>query len=494
MYTDNDDILYENLYPDALFKQMEDLKWNSAIYYIKSAPSEVSQWILKKSNKGDIVWRRLPIHEACIRQPTLEVIVAILNIDVDSARQVDNNGRLPLHHACIHGASTDVIYQLLHVYHDAIDVKDIWGKTPKDCALSSFHMNKDDIIEALTQKSPEEINMLASEKVKSLQDDSSENEKKEAESKDSEDKCAKSVIQAVEAELAQAQIDSASTIKQANEEKEEILARERKLGEKIIELEDQLERQAIAARDEQVNLKDEYDSIMKRNSDMKFGFDKLETQVKSLEEVIESKNKFIKELKEKVEHSNIDLQEKLEKSANDTKTFVDNLMDDKLKLQKALSNLTTKFRQFEDNIVDHIEGRIGEVKKESENKFAEKNQVLKETVEKLKELQEENTTLKEDNFGMTKMIKELKEEATRTIEKNQHKVMEIFDKISAMDGDESQSEKITHLEGKMLYTEEKLKKLRIENKNLLDYQSQAEERMDAMEEVIADLERQIEIG
>lgn len=124
--------------PTKLFKRIEGRAWESAMERIHSDPSEVKIWVLKRGFDGSITWRRLPLHEACIRKPTQKVVKALLSVFHEASSIQDSDGRLPLHHACANGASTDVIETLLVAFPEAIDTKDGWQKTPLQTLMSQF--------------------------------------------------------------------------------------------------------------------------------------------------------------------------------------------------------------------------------------------------------------------------------------------------------------------------------------------------------------------
>mmetsp|Transcript_59924 Transcript_59924/g.71352 ORF Transcript_59924/g.71352 Transcript_59924/m.71352 type:complete len:325 (+) Transcript_59924:181-1155(+) len=138
--------------PTDLFKSVEEKKWNDILDVLKESPSEASKWVVKKSKDGSVNWRRLPLHEACIRRPSDIVVAALIKAYPRGVRSTDSCGRLPLHHACIHGCSDKIIDQLLLAYPESIDVVDVWGKTPLLNAQASTSANKDSIIDALEKR------------------------------------------------------------------------------------------------------------------------------------------------------------------------------------------------------------------------------------------------------------------------------------------------------------------------------------------------------
>ena len=111
------DLLYENLGPNSVFLLLENLKWKEALSALKASSDEVSEWVTKNDKRGmKLIWRRLPIHEACVQKAPPEVIYRLLESYRGGAEAEDNNKRTPLHHAFIHDADISIIYQLVHVY------------------------------------------------------------------------------------------------------------------------------------------------------------------------------------------------------------------------------------------------------------------------------------------------------------------------------------------------------------------------------------------
>jgi len=140
--------------PTLLFRLIEERQWRDVMEQNIQNEDEAKQWVVKRDkDSGSITWRRLPIHEACIRQPTEEVMLSLLESFPEGARASDTYGRLPLHHACVHGAQENVIHHLLMTYPDSIEVKDVWGKTPLAAAQATLWGNKNQILELL-QKRP----------------------------------------------------------------------------------------------------------------------------------------------------------------------------------------------------------------------------------------------------------------------------------------------------------------------------------------------------
>lgn len=106
-------------------------KWVSVIRRCRDFSGEATLWIVGPDDRG-LVWKRLPLHAACCKQPTVEAVKALLDAFPESPSYKDNVKSLPLHYACANNASHDVVQLLLEACPNATFVKDRNGKTPLD--------------------------------------------------------------------------------------------------------------------------------------------------------------------------------------------------------------------------------------------------------------------------------------------------------------------------------------------------------------------------
>jgi Ankyrin repeats (3 copies) len=120
-----------------LYKAITQSKWDDAIQAAKENPDEAKTWVVRhyEDNNGgggekEIMWRFLPIHSACARQPPASVITALLDAYPDGAKCVDDQGMYALHYACGNQATREVIRLLLMAYPDAAKKKDPRGMLP----------------------------------------------------------------------------------------------------------------------------------------------------------------------------------------------------------------------------------------------------------------------------------------------------------------------------------------------------------------------------
>jgi hypothetical protein len=114
-----------------LYQAITDQKWDRAAQVAKKHPVQAATWVVRHYEDDDeIMWRFLPIHSACARQPPAFVIQALLKAYPDGAKCVDDQGMYPLHYACGNQASRDVIRMLLVNFPEAAKLPDPRGMMP----------------------------------------------------------------------------------------------------------------------------------------------------------------------------------------------------------------------------------------------------------------------------------------------------------------------------------------------------------------------------
>eukprot|EP00526_Cylindrotheca_closterium_P011182 CAMPEP_0113625866 /NCGR_PEP_ID=MMETSP0017_2-20120614/13365_1 /TAXON_ID=2856 /ORGANISM="Cylindrotheca closterium" /LENGTH=383 /DNA_ID=CAMNT_0000536003 /DNA_START=60 /DNA_END=1211 /DNA_ORIENTATION=- /assembly_acc=CAM_ASM_000147 len=118
-----------------LYESITSSTWDVAIACAQQRPAEAKTWVVRHyEDQGDaakeVMWRFLPIHSACARQPPAAVILALINAYPDGVKCIDDQGMYPLHYACGNQASRDVIRQLLMTYPQAAKKRDPRGMLP----------------------------------------------------------------------------------------------------------------------------------------------------------------------------------------------------------------------------------------------------------------------------------------------------------------------------------------------------------------------------
>lgn len=116
----------------SLYKAITESDWDAAIEAVKANPDEARTWVVRKQsqNPQKNLWRFLPIHSACARQPPNSLIQALISAYPLGARCVDDQGMYPLHYAAGNQAKRDVMRSLLAAYPNAAKRTDPRGMLP----------------------------------------------------------------------------------------------------------------------------------------------------------------------------------------------------------------------------------------------------------------------------------------------------------------------------------------------------------------------------
>jgi hypothetical protein len=122
----------------ALYKSITDQDWSRATKFCQKYPEQAATWVVRHyeddesigEDHKEIMWRFLPLHSACARQPPASVISALLRAYPDAAKCVDDQGMYALHYACGNQATRDVIRLLLVNFPEASTIADPRGMLP----------------------------------------------------------------------------------------------------------------------------------------------------------------------------------------------------------------------------------------------------------------------------------------------------------------------------------------------------------------------------
>lgn len=179
----------KNLTP--LYEAICNCEWEAAIDAVIADPQQAETWVVRHYDEEDdngereVMWRFLPIHSACARQPPASLISALIKAYPDGAKCIDDQGMYALHYACGNQASREVIRLLLVAnsqaakmtdprgmlpihylacwgpssvsiidmvlvaYRDVADIKDDDGNTALDLALEGEYADRDAVVGAL---------------------------------------------------------------------------------------------------------------------------------------------------------------------------------------------------------------------------------------------------------------------------------------------------------------------------------------------------------
>lgn len=133
--------------PTPLFQTVEGGEWDLVKSQIASHPAHVRTWVRSFDPESSFAWsqwRRLPIHEACRRQPPPHVIEDLLADCPESAESLTHFGEMPIHCAVGCGASSKIINLLIAFYPRALLHRDDGGRTPMEIFLTRATMDADD--------------------------------------------------------------------------------------------------------------------------------------------------------------------------------------------------------------------------------------------------------------------------------------------------------------------------------------------------------------
>jgi len=135
-----------------LFMLVEDAKWEDVCDRVEEEPAEARVWVVSSGTENTVfswsVWRRLPLHEACRRQPPPVVIYSLLSAYPESSMAESNFGELPLHAAVRCGACAEVVNCILASYPAAALARDNSGCTPLDILNGTGKMMDHDAVVA----------------------------------------------------------------------------------------------------------------------------------------------------------------------------------------------------------------------------------------------------------------------------------------------------------------------------------------------------------
>lgn len=273
----------------TLFQLIQTSSWADAANYIHENPSEAADWIVKPEC-DETEWRRLPLHEACIRLPPVEFIEILIKAHPRAIEEADHNGRLPIHHACCHGASLEVVEKLILLAPRTLDVRDVWGKDPLSVAKGAIGSNRDFIIATLSKGSEFYRDMiLKSEWAK-------------------------------EHEAAQ--------YAQEAEYQTRIQMQEKQISQLIHSIQDESEQYEFVKRRQrdtitrlQVELSKEKEKFMQTILSLKSDLDSKQSTIEELNSIIEEKDQRIGELEERLQQLNVDLDREVS-ITDDLKVFL----------------------------------------------------------------------------------------------------------------------------------------------------------------------------
>jgi len=149
--------------PTELYTAIGEGNWEKAAEIAMEHPEQVKTWVVryhKKDSSADgkkkVMWRFLPLHSACARQPSDELVELLLFIYPQAATMRDRKGMLPLHYACGNHSSHTVINMLIIAYPQGAEERDVYGKLPIHHACQ-WGASSSWVISMLTTVYPESV-------------------------------------------------------------------------------------------------------------------------------------------------------------------------------------------------------------------------------------------------------------------------------------------------------------------------------------------------
>ena len=101
------EVNYENNVT-ALYDAISNSQWNKALGTLQHSPLEARTWVVryKEDNTKGVMWRFLPLHSACARQPPNAVISALLQAYPGGAGSCDDQGMVSSKERCLVASSS----------------------------------------------------------------------------------------------------------------------------------------------------------------------------------------------------------------------------------------------------------------------------------------------------------------------------------------------------------------------------------------------------
>ena len=78
----------------SLYRLIAAKNWNSALDSLEIDQAEARKWIVRyhAGDVGAVIWRFLPLHSACSRQPTTQFMISLIDAFPDAAVHEDSYG------------------------------------------------------------------------------------------------------------------------------------------------------------------------------------------------------------------------------------------------------------------------------------------------------------------------------------------------------------------------------------------------------------------
>lgn len=122
---------YDNKVTDV-YRFISNSQWEDAFHALKQNPIEAKTWVVRynEDDKKGLMWRFLPLHSACARQPPEYIVKALIDSYPSGTELCDDQGKYALHYAAANQASAAVIQLLTDAFPNAATTSDPEGKLP----------------------------------------------------------------------------------------------------------------------------------------------------------------------------------------------------------------------------------------------------------------------------------------------------------------------------------------------------------------------------
>jgi len=389
--------------PTVLYALVQKKLWKETIARAKKAPGEARAFICRVEKDGRVRWRLLPLHAAIVFKAPEDVVETLLTAFPKAAEAKDDQGMLPLHLAFRNGASEAAVNLLLLAYPQSVDIPDRKGRVPLTLAKAAASPNREIYIKAL-QKGPSHyaITALACARARIMAEQNAIFEAKLLQARASHH-CA---LSEVEAEAEKKQQD----IQEDVIEKEKDLTKLHETSQVLVDHVTSLEAQINTRSDTERFLAtkiaklEEKLKVSESLTDERERF--LETEVSKLEEK-STENENLKDAlymtREKLAHSINTLEKKEEEWAITEKKLEQKYCDTEVAWANAQANcaiLEAQLKKRMDNEhllasqVSNLASRLAECSHEL-------NGNRMKSTKKIKELEEERSSLTETNKDLT---------------------------------------------------------------------------------------------
>ena len=129
--------------PTDLFKALQMRDWGAALDCLHKNPIEAKTWIYRETDfpENEMRWKMLPLHTGIVLGAPAYLIIELLQVYPDAAKQWDLHRSLPIHLAAsridIDDDGERILYHLLKAFPESAGVENGKGRLPSKLYLSN---------------------------------------------------------------------------------------------------------------------------------------------------------------------------------------------------------------------------------------------------------------------------------------------------------------------------------------------------------------------